>query len=466
MNKMDRKTLAGEIKAIAATEGNQRTRLVNVVRKVQRSYSRISEEMIDLIARTLGIERIEVEGVVSFYHFLGKKTVGKYPVYLNDSAVAEMMGAAAVAEALEREFGVRFGKTTADGLVSLDWTSCIGMSDQEPAALIGGLPFTCLNPERVKAIADGLKAGRTPQQLVEWFGCGDGNNAHPLVRSMVRNNLQKKGPVLFAERENGAALRQAVSLGPERVIEEVKKSRLRGRGGAGFPTGMKWDFCRRAGGEEHYVFCNADEGEPGTFTNRVLLTEVPDLVFEGMSVAGYAIGARHGILYLRLEYEYLLAFLEDVLEKRRRAGLLGTDVAGKSGFDFDIRIQLGAGAYICGEESALINSTEGRRGEPRDRPPFPVQAGYLGNPTLVNNVETLAAAARVVENGADWYISFEGGQSTGTKLLSISGDCRKPGVYELPMGLPVRTILQVVGAEQACAVQVGGPSGSFVGEKD
>jgi len=466
MKEPDRKTLAGEIKAIAATEGNERTRLINVVRKVQQSYAQVSEEMIDLIAAALGIERIEVEGVVSFYHFLSKKKTGKYPIYLDNSAVAEIMGVAAVAQAFEKELGIGFGQVTANGLLSLHWTSCIGMSDQEPAALIGGLPFTCLDPQKVRKIAAGLKSGRTPQQLVDDFGYGDGNNAHELVRSMVRNNLQKKGPVLFAERENGAGLRKAVSLSPEQVIEEVKKSRLRGRGGAGFPTGMKWDFCRRAKGEEHYVFCNADEGEPGTFTNRVLLTEVPDLVFEGMTVAGYAIGARHGVLYLRLEYLYLLAYLEDVLEKRRRAGLLGSNVAGKAGFDFDIRIQLGAGAYICGEESALINSCEGRRGDPRDRPPFPVQAGFLGRPTLVNNVETLAASARVVENSADWFISFESGQSTGTKLLSISGDCGKPGVYELSMGLSVHTILQVVGAEEVGAVQVGGPSGSFIAEKD
>jgi len=287
-----------------------------------------------------------------------------------------------------------------------------------------------------------------------------------MVRSMVNNNLKKKGPVLFAEMETGTAIRKAVSMTPEKVIEVVKESRLRGRGGAGFPTGMKWDFCRRASQEPRYVFCNADEGEPGTFTDRVLLTENPGLMFDGMTVAGYAIGAPKGILYLRQEYQYLFAFLEDMLEKRRKAGLLGKDVAGKKGFDFDIRIQLGAGAYICGEESALINSTEGKRGEPRDRPPFPVQSGYLGKPTLVNNVETLAAAARVVEKGAEWFISFGSGLSTGTKLISISGDCKRPGVYELSMGLPVRMILSVVGAEDTKAVQVGGPSGIFIAEKE
>ena len=466
MQEIDPEVLAGEIKAIAATEGNRRTRLINVVRKVQQSYGQVSDEMIDLIAEALGMERIEVEGVVSFYHFLSKEKVGRHPIYLNNSAVSEMMGFEEVARAFKEAAGIDFGETSPDGLFSLHKTSCIGMSDQEPAALIDNLPFTSLTVEKARKIIEGLKKGKSAEGLVKEFGYGNGNNAHPMVRSMVKNNLKKKGPVLFAEMETGTAIRKAVSMTPEKVIEVVKESRLRGRGGAGFPTGIKWDFCHRASQEPHYVFCNADEGEPGTFTDRVLLTENPGLMFDGMTVAGYAIGSPKGILYLRQEYQYLFAFLEDMLEKRRKAGLLGKDVAGKKGFDFDIRIQLGAGAYICGEESALINSTEGKRGEPRDRPPFPVQSGYLGKPTLVNNVETLAAAARVVEKGSEWFISLGSGLSTGTKLISVSGDCKRPGVYELSMGLPVRMILSVVGAEDTKAVQVGGPSGIFIAEKE
>jgi [NiFe] hydrogenase diaphorase moiety large subunit len=466
MQEVEPKMMAQEIRAVAATEGNKRTRMVNVVRKVQSAYGVITSEMIDQIADALKVARIEVEGVVSFYYFLSARKLGKHPIYLNNSAVSEMFGVEAVAEAFEQAAGIKFGEVTPDGLISLAETSCIGMSDQEPAAMIGSQVFTSLTPEKAKRIVAGLKAGKTPQALVDEMGYGDGNNASPLVRSMVRNNLHKKGAVLFAKTDKGAAIRKAVTLTPEQVIEIMKTSRLRGRGGAGFPTGMKWDFCRRAQGARHYVFCNADEGEPGTFTDRVLLTENPDLVFEGMTVAGYAIGAHKGILYLRLEYEYLARFLEDVLAKRRAAGLLGKNVAGKAGFDFEIRIQLGAGAYICGEESAMINSTEGKRGEPRDRPPFPVQEGYKGYPTLVNNVETLAAAARIVEMGGEWFAAMGNNQSTGTKLLSISGDCKRPGVYELPMGIPIRAILSVVGADDALAVQVGGPSGSCVGDKD
>jgi [NiFe] hydrogenase diaphorase moiety large subunit len=465
MTAMDAKTLAGEIKAIAETEDNRRTRLINVVRKVQQSYGHVSQEMVGMIAKALGIERVEVEGVVSFYHFLSDKPVGRFPVYLNTSAISEMMGMAEVATAFEKAAGIKFGETSEDGLFSLQYTSCIGMNDQEPAALVGEVPFTSLTAQSATDIIEAIKSGKKPGELVEKYGLGDGNNANELVRSMVKNNLRKSGPVLFGERENGAAIRKAVTMTPDEVIDQVKASKLRGRGGAGFPTGMKWDFCRKAEGEKHFVFCNADEGEPGTFTNRVMLTEIPDLVFEGMTMAGYAIGSHKGILYLRQEYIYLLDFLEDVLEKRRAAGLLGKNVAGKEGFDFEIRIQLGAGAYICGEESALINSAEGKRGEPRDRPPFPVVSGYMDQPTLVNNVETLAAAARVIEEGGDWFASLGSGESSGTKLLSISGDCKKPGVYELPMGMTIRVALQVVGAEDAVAVQVGGPSGTFVGEE-
>ncbi len=466
MTEIDAKTLDGEIKAIAETEDNRRTRLINVVRKVQLSYGYISSEMVGMIAESLGIERVEVEGVVSFYHFLSDKPVGRYPVYLNTSTISEMMGMADVAAAFEQAAGIKFGQSTDDGLLSLQYTSCIGMNDQEPAALVGGVPFTSLTAQRAREIITALKSGKTPADLVKKYGYGDSNNANELVGSMVNNNLRKRGPVLFGEHQNGAAIRKAVAMTPDEVIEEVKVSRLRGRGGAGFPTGMKWDFCRKASGEKHFVFCNADEGEPGTFTNRVMLTEIPDLVFEGMTVAGYAIGSHKGILYLRQEYLYLLPYLEDVLEKRRAAGLLGKSVAGKDGFDFEIRIQLGAGAYICGEESALINSAEGKRGEPRDRPPFPVVSGYMGQPTLVNNVETLAASARIIDEGGEWFASFGSGESSGTKLLSISGDCKKPGVYELSMGMTVRVALQVVGAEDAVAVQVGGPSGTFIGEHD
>jgi [NiFe] hydrogenase diaphorase moiety large subunit len=293
---------------------------------------------------------------------------------------------------------------------------------------------------------------------------GDGP-AKPL-KSNVRPSLVMSGPLLTGPLEAGAGIRAALALAPEAVIEEVASSKLRGRGGAGFPTGMKWRLTRKATGREHYIVCNADEGEPGTFKDRVLLSEFPDLVFDGMTIAGYALGGRQGLLYLRGEYAYLWDRLQAVLERRRAAGLLGKNILGREGFDFDIRIQLGAGAYICGEESALLESLEGKRGAPRDRPPFPTERGYLGQPTAIDNVETLACAARILEKGGAWFKGFGTAESTGTKLMSISGDCARPGVYETPFGITVNELLDMVGAPDAIYVQVSGPSGEAVAPKD
>ncbi len=249
----------------------------------------------------------------------------------------------------------------------------------------------------------------------------------------------------------------------------IKRSRSRpaasglcGRGGAGFPTGKKWRLAASVQSAVHYMICNADEGEPGTFKDRVVLTEFAERVFEGMTVAAYAIGAREGIFYLRAEYTYLLAHLNAILKNRREAGLLGQDILGKAGFDFDIRIQLGAGAYICGEETALIESLEGNRGEPRDRPPYPVEVGLHGYPTVVNNVETLATVSVILARGASWFSAIGTTRSKGFKLFSVSGDCRQPGLYELPWGSSILELLKLVGGEGAKAVQVGGYSGTLI----
>jgi [NiFe] hydrogenase diaphorase moiety large subunit len=291
---------------------------------------------------------------------------------------------------------------------------------------------------------------------------GDGENSHPLIKSMVHNNLLKKGPVIFADYELGLGIRKAVNLSPEQVIDEVKRSNLRGRGGAGFPAGLKWEFCRKSRGASTYLLCNADEGEPGTFKERVILTELPKQLFEGMIIAGYAIGAKEGILYLRYEYRYLVAYLEQMLQEMRDGNLLGRNICGKQGFNYDIRIQLGAGAYVCGEESALIESMEGKRGEPRNRPPFPVQKGYLDMPTVINNVETLSSVVKVMVNGADWFKAMGTKESAGTKMLSIAGDCKHPGVYEIEWGMTIREMLEMAGATSVQAVQVGGPSGTCI----
>ncbi len=278
-------------------------------------------------------------------------------------------------------------------------------------------------------------------------------------------NVKTRGPILFGGVTAGEGLKKALAMSRSEIISEVRASGLKGRGGAGFPTGVKWNLAAAALGQRKFVVCNADEGEPGTFKDRVLLSDYADLVFEGMTIAGLAIGARQGIVYLRGEYRYLLAPLEANLARRREEGLLGSAILGRQGFDFDVEIRLGSGAYVCGEETALIESLEGHRGEPRNRPPFPVDTGYLGQPTIVNNVETLALAASVLAKGAEWFKAIGTDKSTGSKLFSVSGDCQSPGVYEFPMGITIAQLLKVVGGEEAKAVQVGGASGHCVPAK-
>jgi [NiFe] hydrogenase diaphorase moiety large subunit len=262
--------------------------------------------------------------------------------------------------------------------------------------------------------------------------------------------------------EAGAGLRAALALSPAEVVDQIVASGMRGRGGAGFPTGQKWRLAAESQAPEgrRYIVCNADEGEPGTFKDRVLLAAHADLVLEGMTIAGYAIGAQKGLLYLRAEYVYLRDALLDALRQRREHGLLGPEVA--PGFGFDIRVHMGAGAYVCGEESALLESLEGRRGEPRDRPPYPVVRGLHGAPTVVNNVETFAWATAILARGPDWFASIGTHRSTGPKLLSVSGDVTRPGVYEFPLGVPIADVLRAAGGTDAKAVVVGGAAGSCV----
>ena len=277
----------------------------------------------------------------------------------------------------------------------------------------------------------------------------------------------KTGKLTFSSLEPEAGLKAALAeKSPAAVLEIVKQSGLRGRGGAGFPTSLKWDLAAKSEGAKKYVICNADEGEPGTFKDRVILEKFADLVFEGMTIAAGVIGARHGIIYLRSEYTYLRPHLMEVIHRRRKNGLLGRrgegEGGGKKKIDFDIEIFMGSGAYVCGEETALIESLEGQRGEPRNRPPFPIDTGYLGNPTIVNNVETFAWVVCILAKGANWFRKYGTEKSAGYKIFSVSGDCGRPGVYELPLGISVRELLEEVDGLDAKAVQIGGAAGVCV----
>jgi len=457
-------SLEATVREVCAAHGRDRTRLMDLVRGLQERLGYVGGDTAAALARELGIHRVEVESLVSFYAFFANRPQGRIVIRLCHDYMDRMLGADEVAAAFESELGIRFGQTTADGLITLQYVPCIGMCDQAPAALVNEVVVTELSTDAARRIVRELRKHGDPTRLVTRLG--DGNNAHPLVRAMVNNNIRRRGPVIFSPLARGEAIRKALAITPAEVIRAVKTARLRGRGGAGFPTGMKWEFARAAPGEPKYVVCNADEGEPGTFKDRVILTELPDRVFAGMTIAGYAIGATEGILYLRGEYAYLRRYLEDVLARRRADGLLGPQVCGRSDFSFDIRIQMGAGAYVCGEETALLSSCEGLRGDPKNRPPFPAQKGLFGRPTVVNNVETLACVTKILEEGPATFCELGSPGSPGTKVLSISGDCRSPGVFEVPFGIKLSEVLALAGGEDALAVQVGGASGQMVGREE
>lgn len=423
--------------------------LLQILIGVQRAFNYVPQAAIDLAADDLALPRAHIEGVVGFYSFLHLQPRGDYDVLISDNIVEQMLGSRELAARLQQRIGVATGTTRDDGRVSVDFTSCTGMGDQGPAALVNGRAVTALTPQRVDQIAD-LVAEQQP--LSAW----------PPEFFAVAENIRRRDLLLDNPLPQGSALGAVLECGAQQMLEALDDAGLRGRGGAGFKTALKWRLCREAVADEHVVVCNADEGEPGTFKDRVLLQAYADHLFEGMTLCAAVVGGRRGLLYLRGEYLYLQEELEQALQRRREANLLGNSILGQQGFDFDIEVHLGAGAYICGEESALIESLEGKRGIPRVRPPFPVTSGYRGKPTVVNNVETFIAAAMIAVHGAPWFRSRGTAESAGTKLLSISGDCERPGVYEYPYGVTIETILGDCGASDAQAVQVAGPAGQMV----
>lgn len=433
------------IEPILARHRHDGTRLVQILHEVQDALGWLSPATLTRIAAGIGWPRARVESTASFYAFFHTRPMGAYRVRFSDNVTDRMLGSERLMQALCEQLLLEPGHVSEDGLVSVDTTSCTGLCDQGPAMLVNLRAIPRLTPERITAMADLIRE-RVPVEdwPPEWFTIEDRIHRRDVL-------LGHRGPA-------GEAVAAALDRGADATLDEIERSGLRGRGGAGFGSALKWRACRDAPGDIRYVVCNADEGEPGTFKDRVLLSTGFDLVVDGMCVAGLAIGARKGLIYLRGEYRFLRDRLERRLEARRREGLLGEDILGR-GLAFDIEIHLGAGAYVCGEESALIESLEGKPGKPRIRPPFPVTHGYLGQPTLVNNVETLALAALIALRGGGWFRGIGTPQSSGTKLLSVSGDVERPGVYEYPFGVRLRELLEDCGARDPMALTSAGAAG-------
>ena len=378
----------------------------------------------------------------------------EYTIYLNNSTISKLHDYQAVKEAYEEELGIKIGNVTKDGMFGFFDTSCIGLSDQETSALINFRAFTNLTPIKVKMIIAKLRQRQSLDSICNY------------PKDNIRYKPKNDKTVFFKPYKQGEALKKLKSLNPDEVIEQVKKSKLSGRGGAFFPTGAKWQFCRDNVADQKFIICNADEGEPGTFKDRVLLNKIPGLVLEGMAIAGYAVGATEGTIYLRAEYFYLKNLLEKTIDDFIEKGLLGKDILGIKGFDFNINIHMGAGAYVCGEETALIASMEGKRGEPTTKEFFPVEKGFLGKPTIVNNVETLCAVPRIMEMGLDKYLAIGTESTPGTKLMSASGDCGKPGIYEIEWGMKLKDFLDLIEAKDPHYILYNGFAGEFLSPVD
>jgi [NiFe] hydrogenase diaphorase moiety large subunit len=433
--------------SVLSRYGGEPHGLVQILRETQAFTGWLPREVLSQIADALGLTLAHVQGVAGFYRFFHTQPVGAYRVLFSDNITDRLLGSKALLQDLCRLLKVAPHQMRADGRVSVATTSCTGLCEQGPAALINHQQVvTRLTPERIEQLAALIEQQVPPAQWpAEW--------------SRVDDSIHRADVKLGQQPAPGQGIAAALARGPQAMLEDLKRSKLRGRGGAGYATATKWQLCRNAPGHTHYVVCNADEGEPGTFKDRVLLTSYADTVLEGMTIGAYVVGAQRGLIYLRGEYSYLLDHLQAVLQRRRAQGLLGASILGQAGFDFDIKIHVGAGAYVCGEESALIESLEGKRGTPRIRPPFPVEHGYLGQPTTVNNVETFSAATHIAVHGGAWWANIGTAQSTGTKIHSVSGDCERPGLYEYPFGTRIGRILEDCGAKDTQAVQVGGPSG-------
>ncbi|RVU28782.1 NADH-quinone oxidoreductase subunit E [Streptomyces antnestii] len=455
----------------------------------------ISEGALDYLCRRLTVPPAEAYGVATFYSMFSVKPRPATVLHVCTDVACAAAGSAELCAGVEGRLGPGSG-------VSVERSPCLGLCERAPAALVvragspaaslggqppdprssnaGGAERSAGGAERnaggaERTYATAVVGPATPDSAVLAATAPEAADpeapaslAVPQAGQPGLTLLRRVGVVdpssLDDYRSHGgyAALRRAFALGPAGVIREVTDAGLVGRGGAAFPTGVKWQATASQPDHPHYLVCNADESEPGTFKDRVLMEGDPYSLIEAMTIAGYAVGAHKGFLYLRGEYPRALRLLDNAIEQARARGLLGDDVLGQ-GYAFDIEIRRGAGAYICGEETALFNSIEGYRGEPRSKPPFPVEKGLFGKPTAENNVETLVNVLPILTMGAQAYAAIGTEKSTGPKLFCVSGSVARPGIYELPFGATLGELLDLAGKpDNLRAVLLGGAAGGFV----
>jgi NADH-quinone oxidoreductase subunit F len=448
----------------------RRSQLLPALHAVQDRVGWISQPALNYISRRLAVPPAEAYGVATFYALYATKPRPPVMAHICDDIACRIAGAERTCADLERAVGPE-GASARDGRVGWLRSPCLGLCDLAPAALVtsagdhGSVTSAApVDAAGVVARLDDAASGRTlatrPAAEIPQAG-SDGLRLLPRIGVVDPTSLD-------AYRSSGGyrALARAFELGGEAVIEEVTTSKLMGRGGAAFPTGRKWAAVRGQPAQPHYLVCNADESEPGTFKDRVVLEGDPFAIVEAMTIAAFAAGASQGYLYIRGEYPEAESRIRGAIDAARGAGLLGPDILG-SGFAFDIEVRRGAGAYICGEETALFESIEGKRGEPRNKPPFPVEVGLFGKPTVINNVETLANVPLILDIGGDAYARIGTDGSSGPRLFCLSGHVARPGVYEVEFGATLGELIElaggVPGGRSIRAILLGGAAGVFVG---
>ncbi len=450
MSELDLKPIQQAITELAP---QGRTSLLPLLYEAQNHFGYIPENAAKEISKALNVPLVEVFGVIEFYSLFFKYPVGETIVHVCNDPACAMAGSDSIFKLLNQKESFKFAGEVKPK-IRLEVSACLGLCENAPAILVKGEPVLTKDLQNWEEIFEPSR-----KNLHTILG-GD-------VRRLTKNCGKDERTNLDQYLASGGYIgfKKAINLPPKEVISLVKESGLVGRGGAAFPTGIKWEGAANAEGKVKYLVCNGDEAEPGTFKDRVLMEEDPHLIIEGMLIAAYAIQSNKGYFYIRGEYLTCYKHVQEALEEARQAGFLGENILG-SGFSFDIEIRRGAGAYICGEETALFESIEGKRGFPRIKPPFPTTHGLFGKPTVINNVETLANIPIILSMGVEEYRSIGTEKSPGSKLFCLSGDVNKPGLYEVPFGVTLRHVVENLAGGMRSehtlqALLIGGAAGAM-----
>ncbi|HYW65263.1 MAG TPA: NADH-quinone oxidoreductase subunit NuoF [Candidatus Dormibacteraeota bacterium] len=442
----------------------KRSALVPMMMCAQDEYGYISDDMVNELANRLDLRPVEVEETLAYYSMLHRKPVGKYHVQVCTNVACMLRGGAQLLQHAKKRLEIGHKEVTQDGVFSLEEVECIGACTGAPAMQVNYDYYENLTPLKFDRIIEELDNGGHPAPVPVITGALRERSTLEIPLISKRWGIKDSHKIdVYLQNGGYQALEKALKqMTPESIIDEVKRSSLRGRGGAGFPTGMKWSFVPKDSPKPKYVICNADESEPGSCKDRPLMEMDPHQLIEGIIIAGRAIDAHRGFIYIRGEYRYVLDIVDAAIAEAYARGYLGNNILG-SGFDFDLLIHTGAGAYECGEESALMESLEGKRGYPRIKPPFPAIVGLYGCPTIINNVESLSSVPAIILEGGEAYANRGTPKNGGTRLLCVSGHVHKPGIYEIPLGMNMKKFIYEVaggirGGKNIKAVIPGGSS--------